>query len=82
MRNQTKNRECVAVIGQMTQTMQAQSLLAMAGVRAEVIKADSLPNRHGCAYALSFSCEQMQTAERILYNAGLRAQFYRDGGMR
>jgi len=82
MRNQTRNRECVAVIGQMTQAMQAQSVLAIAAVRTEVIKADSLPNRRGCAYAISFPCDQMQMVERILQNANIRVQFYQSGGVR
>ena len=80
VRNQTRNRECVAVIGQMTQAMQAQSVLAMAAIRAKIIKADSLPNQRGCAYALAFPCEAMREVERILRNAGIRVQFYSGGG--
>lgn len=81
MRNQTKNRECVAVIGSMTQSMQAQSVLAMAAVRAEIIKADSSQARRGCTYGLAYPCEQAQNVERILRNAGVRVLYYQGGGL-
>ena len=80
MRNQTKRRECVAVIGAMTQTMQAQSVLAMAAIRAEIIKADSLQQRGGCTYALAYPCEQATNVERIFRNAGVRVLSYHQGG--
>ena len=82
MRNQTKKRECVAVIGSMTQSMQAQNVLAMAAVRAEIIKADSLQDRRGCTYALTYPCEQAQNVERILRNANIRVLYYHGGDLR
>ena len=80
MRKQTRNRECRAVIGAMTEAMRAQSVLAMAAIRTEIIKADSLPNQRGCTYALSYPCEQSQTVERVLRGANIRVRFYHGGG--
>lgn len=79
MRNDTENKQCVTVIGSMTQAMRAQKVLASAAIRAEVIKADSSRTRRGCAYALSYSCYQEQNVQRILKDAGIRTRsFYGD----
>ena len=65
-----ETKECVAGVGTLTQAMQAQSVLASAAVRVEVVKADS--RRHGCAYAIQYPCEQEGNVRAILRNANIR----------
>ena len=68
---------CVAMIGSMTQALRAQRVLANAALRAEIVKADSALTRRGCAYALSYSCNQDGNVRTILENAGIRVRgFY------
>ena len=79
MRNDFKSGECVAVIGSMTQAMRAQSILASAAIRANIVKADSSKTGSGCAYALSYSCEQDDNVRGVLYNAGIRPRNFYGG---
>ena len=79
MRNDFKSGECVAVIGSMTQAMRAQSILASAAIRASIVKADSSKTGSGCAYALSYSCEQDDNVRGVLYNAGIRPRNFYGG---
>lgn len=74
MRSNSGNNECVAVIGSMTQAMNAQSVLARAAIRTEVIEADFANGGRGCAYALSYDCVQGENARRVLQNAGIRVR--------
>ena len=76
MRNETQYRECVCVIGSMTQAMRAQSVLATAAIRAEVVKADSAQTGRGCAYGVSFSCSQENNVKIILQGAGIRPRSF------
>ena len=70
---------CLAVMGSMTQAMRAQKVLAVAAVRAEVVKADSTHTRRGCAYALSYPCSQENNVRTILAGASIRVRdFYRE----
>ena len=79
MRNQMEKERCVAVIGTMTQAMQAQRVLAMASVRVEVIKAESSQTGHGCAYGIAYPCFQEQSVRNLLYRNGLTIRsFYRE----
>jgi len=74
MRSNSENNECVAVIGSMTQAMNAQSVLARAAIRSEVIKADHANGGRGCAYALSYDCGQGENMRRVLQDAGIRVR--------
>ena len=69
MRKQEKN-ECIAVIGTLTQAMQAQSVLASSAIRSEVVKADSW--RQGCAYAVRYPCINAGEVRLLLKQAGIR----------
>ena len=80
MRDQREQKECVAVIGSMTQAMQAQNALASAAIRAEVIKADSSEGGRGCAYGVRVSCRQLSNVEAVLRHAGIRVRSYYGGG--
>ena len=71
MQNQKSN--CTATVGSLTQTMQAQGILANAAIRAEIVQADPARARRGGAYALSFPCSQEGTVHQVLRDAGIRA---------
>ena len=77
MRNNIATGECIAVIGSMTRAMRAQSVLAAAAIRVQIVKADSLQGKNGCAYALSYPCAQTENVKRILSDAGIRVREYR-----
>ena len=74
MRNKSEKSECIAVIGSMTQTMNAQNVLARAAIRTEVVKADSVNSGRGCAYALSYDCAQDANLKRVLQLGGIRVR--------
>lgn len=65
---------CTAVIGSMTQAMQAQDILAGAAIRSRVVKASSASTRTGCAYGVEVACRQMGQVERILSGSGIRVR--------
>ena len=67
---------CLAVMGSMTQALRAQKVLAGAAVRADVVKADSVHTRRGCAYALSYPCSQENNVRTILSEASIRVRDY------
>lgn len=71
MRNENRKRSCVAIIGTMTQTMRAQSVLQAALIRTRLIKADASKSGGGCAYALSYPCELGDRLNMILYREGI-----------
>lgn len=75
MRKKNDETECVAIIGSVTLAMRAQSVLAKAAIRTEVVKADSSITGSGCAYALVFPCLMSDTIRDIFKNAGIRARF-------
>ena len=79
MRENKQNKECIAVIGSMTQAMQAQNVLAKAAIRARVTKADSSQTGRGCAYALAFPCSMESNVKLVLHEAGIRVRFYDRG---
>ena len=88
-RSSTRSREyedriqypdtCTAVIGSMTQTMKAQSVLATASIRAAVTKLSSTKNQTGCVYGLDFSCRQTPNVRQILADAGIPVRQYLGG---
>ena len=76
MRNNSERGACVCVIGSMTQAMRAQSVLAAAAIRTEVVRAESSRTGRGCAYALSYPCAQQGNVKRVLENAGIRVRSF------
>ncbi len=71
MRTEGESRDCMAVIGSMTQAMKAQSALAKAAIYSRVEKADSSITRRGCAYAVCYACGQEANVRTVLQNAGI-----------
>ena len=76
MRNNIATGECIAVIGSMTRVMRAQGVLAAAAIRVQIVKADALQGKNGCAYALSYPCAQATNVRKVLSDAGIRVREY------
>lgn len=74
MQTETERKNCLAVIGSLTQTMKAQNALTNAAIFSKVEKADSATTRRGCAYALSYPCSQEANVRTVLRNAGIRVR--------
>ena len=58
-------RGCSVELGSITQAMRAQKALAEAAIPSRVIKTEGT-SRRGCAYGLSFSCEQEKNVRYVL----------------
>lgn len=73
MRNAMQGKqECKAMIGGLTQAMQAQNVLMNAAIRSEVIGADASELRAGCGYGITYPCAYEAQVRRLLRNAGIR----------
>jgi len=72
MQPETERKNCLVVIGSLTQTMKAQGALSNAAIFSRVEKADSSTARRGCAYALSYPCSQEANVRAVLRNSGIR----------
>ncbi len=67
---------CTAVIGSMTLSMKAQSVLAEAAIRASLAKISSSRTHNGCAYGVDFPCTQSSNVRAVLASAGIRVRQY------
>ena len=76
MRNdsQRKEKECIAIIGSVTQAMHAQRVLNAASIRTELVKADSSVTGRGCAYALLYPCIMEDAVLRTLQQDSIRVR--------
>lgn len=72
MGSDTANKNCMAVVGSLTQAMRAQNALTAAAIFSRVEKAESSSTRHGCAYGVSYACAQEANVREVLRNAGIR----------
>ena len=72
MQTEKEHKNCLIVIGSLTQTMKAQSALSNSAIFSRVEKADSATTRRGCAYALSYPCSHDANVRTVLRNAGIR----------
>ena len=60
------NKMCIASMKTMTAALKGQRALLGAGIRAQVVSLDRMLTKNGCAYGLSYSCENSSLAEKIL----------------
>ena len=72
MPQERKRKTCVCGVSTMTQAMRARELLLRAAIRADVVQTDSSRQKRGCAYAVSYPCDQERIARVILREAGIR----------
>ena len=66
--------ECIAEIGSMTQAIKAQRILADSAIPTTVVKSNSMGSGKGCAYGVSFPCQQRENVERICMGAKIRVR--------
>ena len=72
---------CTAVIGSMPTAMKAQKALAVAAVRANVVKLDSSVTKRGCAYGVEYDCIQEANVKAIMNASGICiSRIVRGGG--
>ena len=60
--------ECYAELGSITQAMKARASLSKSAIPCSIIKNESSTG-HGCTYSVSFSCNQVNNARKILSSA-------------
>lgn len=63
---------CTAVIGSMTQAMQAEEILAEAAIHAQMVKVSSASTHTGCVYGVEVACRQIGNVRDVLRRAGIR----------
>lgn len=68
---QTSGKLCLSPIGAITQAMRAKEVLARGGIMATVVRNDPAATGYGCAYAVSYPCEQEREVRRLLRRAGI-----------
>lgn len=67
---------CTASLNSMTLAMKAQSVLARAAIRSEVVKLSAAHARRGCAYGIEFSALQSGNVRTILSGAHINVKNY------
>ena len=76
MRWEKSNEEkCFALIGSVTQAIQAQKLLNGAGLYVQIVKADSISAKYGCAYAIEYPCQIEERVRQILRKEGIHVKW-------
>ena len=68
----TRRETCIAPVGSITQALHARDVLARDGIAVTVVRNDPAKTRHGCAYAISYSCERERQIRNALRGAGIR----------
>ena len=71
---QDHQKDCIAVIGSVTQAMRAQKVLADAAIRTELTKISKTSDTRGCAYALAYPCAQDGNVKSLLMRAKIRVR--------
>ena len=74
MQEDAERKNCLAVVGSLTQAMKAQSVLTQAAIFSRVEKASSASTRRGCAYGISYPCSMGADVRTLLKQAGIRVQ--------
>ncbi len=71
MANNYKYNTCAAVMSSLTAAQKAQKVLGAAAIPASVGKIHSGNAHRGCAWGVSFSCNQRENVERVLSVSGI-----------
>ncbi len=70
---------CTAVLGTMTNALQAQRVLANAAIHSSVTKISSSMSAKGCAYGITYPCAQERHVRAILSHANITVKKYMGG---
>ena len=62
---------CSAELVSETAAIRAQKLLSGLAIQSSIINVGQSSSRRGCAYGISFDCNQKANVERVLRNAGI-----------
>ena len=71
--------ECIAVLGTMTNALQAQKALANAAIFSSVTKISSSQSAKGCTYGVAYPCIQDKNVRTILARTDLAVKKYLGG---
>ncbi len=71
---------CTAAIGSLTYAIKAQRALEKASVSAQTVKLDAARTRGGCAYGVSFPCEESRRVRAVIHAEKIPVKSYIDGG--
>ncbi len=70
---------CTAVMGSMTNALQAQKALANAAIYVSVTKISASGSTNGCSYGISYPCSAESNVRAVLASAGLSVKKYMGG---
>lgn len=70
---------CTAVMGSMTNALQAQKALANAAIYVSVRKVSASGSTNGCSYGVSYPCSAVSNVRAVLSSAGLSVKKYMGG---
>lgn len=73
-------KQCTAAMGSLTYAIKAQRALAEGGITCEIVKLDSSMTRRGCAYGVTFSCEEQRAVRAVLSKEKITVTGYVNGG--
>lgn len=62
---------CIVTMKTMTNALRAKTALSAKGIRADVLNLDPSVTARGCAYGVSFFCEDSESVKRILDAKGI-----------
>ncbi len=79
MANNYKYNGCSAVLSSLTAAQKAQKVLSAAAIPTSVGKIHSSNAHRGCAWSVSFSCNQRENVERVLSIAGIAVRSWESG---
>lgn len=69
---------CTIITGSVTQAMKAKRILAEHSIAVEVTKLSAIRNQKGCIYGIAFPCGHRGNITRILGNAGIPFEEFRE----
>ncbi len=70
---------CSAIMSTLTNAQMAQKVLAAAAIPSNVVKAPPSEAHRGCAWSVSFSCNQMQNVKTVLSANGISVRAWESG---
>ena len=62
---------CIVTMRSMTQAIRAKNALNSKGIYVEIQNLDQSVTARGCAYGLSFHCQERESIKRLLDSKGL-----------
>ena len=73
-------KQCTAALGSLTYAIKAQRALIENEIPCEIVKLDSSMTRRGCAYGVTFSCEEQRAARSVLSKEKITVTGFVNGG--